>query len=106
VQKGSTVGNPVIHFEVTGKDGANLAHYYSDLFGWQIDADNPLHYGVVQRDGNTTSQGVGIGGGVGAAPDGSDGLVTFYVEVPDIVLGVHGGRLLGDTLSGGQSRHR
>jgi uncharacterized protein len=78
------MGQPVIHFEVTGKDGNNLARYYSELFGWEIDVNNPLSYGVVAREGNTNAEGVGIGGGVGAAPDGSAGLVTFYVEVPDV----------------------
>src|SRR5262249_54271882 len=78
------MGQPVVHFEVTGKDGEKLAHYYSELFGWEIDVENPLKYGVVDRDGNTTTDGVGIGGGVGQAPDGSEGNVTFYVEVPDI----------------------
>ena len=70
------MGNPVIHFEVTGKDGAKLASFFSGLFGWQIDANNPLSYGTVD--------GAGIGGGVGTAPDGSGGLVTFYVGVPDV----------------------
>jgi predicted enzyme related to lactoylglutathione lyase len=30
------------------------------------------------------SRGIGIGGGIGAAPEGYDGHVTFYVEVPDV----------------------
>jgi predicted enzyme related to lactoylglutathione lyase len=78
------MGRPVVHFEVTGRHGQKLAHYYSELFGWQLEIDNPLKYGIVAREGNTTSDGVGIGGGVGQAPDGSPGKVTFYVEVPDI----------------------
>jgi predicted enzyme related to lactoylglutathione lyase len=78
------MGQPVIHFEITGRDGGNLVRYYSELFGWEIDENNPLNYGVVQRDANTNSEGIGIGGGVGPAPDGSGGLVTFYVEVPDV----------------------
>jgi predicted enzyme related to lactoylglutathione lyase len=78
------MGQPVIHFEVTGKDGDNLVRFYSELFGWEIDADNPLKYGVVSREGNTNADGVGIGGGVGAAQPESPGSVTFYVEVPDI----------------------
>jgi hypothetical protein len=43
-----------------------------------------MKYGVVQREGNTDTDGVGIGGGVGAGPEGYDGHVTFYVEVPDV----------------------
>ncbi len=78
------MGQPVVHFEIMGKDGEKLRSYYSELFGWEIDADNPMNYGIVQRDGNTGTDGVGIGGGVGAAPEGYDGHVTFYIEVPDV----------------------
>jgi uncharacterized protein len=78
------MGQPVVHFEVIGKDGEKLQSYYSELFGWGIDANNPMKYGTVQREGNTNSDGVGIGGGVGTGPDGYDGHVTFYVEVPDV----------------------
>jgi predicted enzyme related to lactoylglutathione lyase len=78
------MGQPVVHFEVIGKDAEKLQSYYSELFGWGIDADNPMKYGVVQREGNTNADGVGIGGGVGVGPEGYDGHVTFYVEVPDV----------------------
>jgi len=78
------MGQPVVHFEVVGKDGDKLKSYYSDLFGWEFDSNNPMNYGVVQRDGNVTDEGVGIGGGVAAGPDGYDGHVTFYIEVPDV----------------------
>jgi uncharacterized protein len=43
-----------------------------------------MGYGIVQRDGNTNSEGVGIGGGVAGGPEGYGGHVTFYVEVPDV----------------------
>ena len=78
------MGQPVVHFEIIGTDAKKLQSYYSELFGWEIDADNPMNYGIVQRDGNTGGDGVGIGGGVGAAPEGYDGHVTFYIEVPDV----------------------
>jgi predicted enzyme related to lactoylglutathione lyase len=78
------MGQPVVHFEVVGRDAAKLQSYYGELFGWQIDASNPMNYGIVQREGNTNSEGVGIGGGVGPGPEGYDGHVTFYVEVPDV----------------------
>ena len=82
--RGEVMGQPVVHFEVLGKDAKKLHSYYSELFGWEIDADNPMNYGMVPRDGNTNADGVGIGGGVAAAPEGYDGHVTFYVEVPDV----------------------
>jgi hypothetical protein len=78
------MGQPVVHFEVIGKDGKKLINYYSELFGWEIDANNPMNYGIVTREGNVNSHGVGIGGGVGPAPPGYTGHVTFYVEVPDV----------------------
>jgi predicted enzyme related to lactoylglutathione lyase len=78
------MGQPVVHFEIMGKNADQLRSYYSDLFGWEFDSDNPMNYGIVQRDGNTNSEGVGIGGGIGAAPEGYSGHVTFYVAVPDV----------------------
>jgi len=79
------MGQPVVHFEIMGQDGEKLRSYYSELFGWQIDADNPMNYGMVQRDGNVNADGVGIGGGIGGpGPEGYPGHVTFYIEVPDV----------------------
>lgn len=78
------MGKPVIHFEVTGKDGAKLAAFYSALFDWKLDLDNPLSYGTVDREDNIGTDGVGIGGGVGQAHHGAPGIVTFYVGVPDV----------------------
>ena len=43
-----------------------------------------LVLGLVQREGNTNPDGIGIGGGVGRGPEGYEGHVTFYVEVPDV----------------------
>ena len=83
-QKGESMGQPVVHFEIIGKDADKLRSYYSDLFGWEINADNPMNYGIVQRDGNVTADGAGIGGGIGKGPEGYDGHVTFYIEVPDV----------------------
>ena len=78
------MGQPIVHFEVMGKDADKLRDYYSELFGWEFDTDNPMNYGIVARDQNVTDEGVGIGGGVGAAPEGYDGHSTFYVGVDDV----------------------
>jgi uncharacterized protein len=78
------MGQPVVHFEIIGKDAEKLRGYYSELFGWEFDADNPMNYGTVDREANTNADGIGIGGGVGAGPEGYDGHVTFYIEVPDV----------------------
>ena len=56
--------HPVVHFEILGPDGAALQKYYADLFGWQIDSNNPANYGIV------TPIAPGIGGGVSPSQDG------------------------------------
>ncbi len=91
------MGRPVVHFEVIGKDGAKLQAYYSELFGWEIDANNPTGYGLVPREGNTNPDGIGIGGGVGGGPEGYEGHVTFYVEVPDVEAALATAERLGGT---------
>jgi uncharacterized protein len=91
------MGQPVVHFEIIGKDGDKLQGYYSELFGWKIDASNPMHYGVIQREGNTGSDGAGIGGGVAAGPEGYGGHVTFYVGVPDVEAALAKAESLGGT---------
>lgn len=91
------MGQPVVHFEIVGTDAGRLKAYYSDLFGWEIDSDNPMNYGIVQREGNLSAEGVGIGGGVGAGPEGYPGHVTFYVEVPDVEAALAKAESLGGT---------
>jgi hypothetical protein len=75
---------PVVHFEVMGKDPKKLHGFYSKLFDWQINADNPMNYGLVNAVANGAEVGKGsIGGGIGSAPEGAPGYVTFYVQVND-----------------------
>jgi hypothetical protein len=90
------MGQAVVHFEVIGKDAEKLQGFYSQLFGWDIDANNPMNYGMVQRESNL-DQGIGIGGGVGPAQEGSDGWVTFYVSVDDVEEGLKKVESLGGT---------
>jgi uncharacterized protein len=78
------MGQPVVHFEVIGQDGEKLHRYYAELFGWEIDANNPMKYGTIARESNTSAEGIGIGGGVGQGPEGYEGHTTFYVQVPDV----------------------
>jgi predicted enzyme related to lactoylglutathione lyase len=89
---------PVIHFEVIGSDGDSLRSYYSKLFGWEFgDPVGPTNYAVTPPNGNASSNGAGIGGGVGTAPEGYDGHVTFYVQVPDVGAALEKAEGLGGT---------
>ncbi|MGH9058503.1 MAG: VOC family protein [Acidimicrobiales bacterium] len=71
------MANPVAWFEASGPDPAALQRFYAEVFGWKIDADNPMNYGMVDPEEG------GIGGGVGPTPDGTS-QVTWYVSVPDL----------------------
>ncbi|MGH9285849.1 MAG: VOC family protein [Acidimicrobiales bacterium] len=91
------MGQPVVHFEVLGKDGPALHAFYSELFDWRIDTENPMGYGLVGRDDNLSPEGIGIGGGVGQGPDGHPGHVTFYVGVDDVDAALARAERLGGT---------
>ena len=71
------MANPVAWFEIHAKDGAKARKFYSDLFGWEIDANNPMNYGMV-----APGEG-GIGGGIASDSDMAPS-VTVYVNVPSV----------------------
>ena len=68
------MGKPVTQFQIVAKDPDKAATFYGKLFGWSIDTNNPMQYGMVE------SAGEGIGGGIGKE---DVPLVTFYVAVDD-----------------------
>ena len=72
------MGAPITHFEIMGGKGKELEKFYSELFGWNIDSNNPMNYGMVEAGG----QG-GINGGVGPNEDGAS-RVTVYAQVADL----------------------
>ncbi|MEO3768239.1 VOC family protein [Streptomyces sp. B8F3] len=92
------MGNPVVHFEVIGRDPAKLRSYYGELFGWEFgvgdaateSVSQPGDYGFV--DGSTTDGG--INGGVGGG-EGYEGRVLFYVGVPDVEAALQKAESLG-----------
>src|SRR5437867_3471277 len=103
-RKERSMGQPVVHFEVIGQDGEKLRRYYSELFGWEINADNEMNYGIVGREGNLGPDGIGIGGGIAGGPPGYEGHVTFYVAVPDIEAALQKAESLGGTRVMGPER--
>jgi predicted enzyme related to lactoylglutathione lyase len=78
-----------LHFEIIGRDGKRSQDFYASLFGWSIDASNPMNYGIV-----AAPDGKGIGGGVAAAMDGKP-MVTVYVEVADLAAALQKAESLG-----------
>jgi len=75
-------------FEVAAKDRENMKGFYSGLFDWKMSDMEAMPYTGVETGG-------AIGGGIGQAPEGSDGHVTFYVEVDDVEAGLAKAESLG-----------
>jgi len=72
------MGKKVVHFEIIGKDGKKLRDFYSALFDWKVDANNPMNYGQVSAEES------GLGGGIATGQPGEPSRVTIYVEVEDL----------------------
>lgn len=71
------MSNPVVHFEIYGKDRETLAKFYGDLFGWKLESQPELQYVSID-----TFSGAGINGGFATNESGLQ--IIFYIEVPDI----------------------
>lgn len=65
------MGNAVVHFEVNGTDGPALEKFYGELFGWHVQSQPEMNYGIID-----THAGAGINGGIGTSQEGR-GFVTF-----------------------------
>jgi len=69
------MSNPVMHFELIGKDAIALQKFYADVFDWKLSPPMPDfgNYSLVSFGDR------GIGGGIGEG----DPRVTVYIEVDD-----------------------
>src|SRR5439155_980762 len=83
------MSSPLIHVEVAGRDAAKLQQFFADVFGWKINTDNPMNYGMVDLGSSE------VAGGVGPAPEGSDGHAIFYVGVADVEASLQKAESLG-----------
>jgi hypothetical protein len=72
------MGNPVVHFDISGPNPEELQSFYGDLFGWKIIPVPEMNYALVDTQG-----GSGINGGIGGSQEGQ-GQVAFYVMVDDL----------------------
>ena len=103
------MAQPVVHFEIIGRDPARLRSYFGELFGWEFDTSSPVaeavsepaNYGFVNRV--TTSDGTGIPGGVGGGA-GYGSHVLFYIGVPDVEAALQKAESLGGERQMGPER--
>jgi uncharacterized protein len=68
----------IVHWEIQAQDTKKIQRFYADLFGWKIDAANPMNYGIVASKGKG-----GIDGGIGGTLSGRSRILV-YATVADI----------------------
>ena len=73
------MATPIVHWEISAKDAKLLQGFYSNLFEWIIDANNPVQYGMV----NTGSK-AGIGGGIYQKNEQQPSGTVIYAAVKDL----------------------
>ena len=44
------MAQPVVHFEIIGKEPAKLRSYFGELFGWEFDTSSPVAEAVSEPD--------------------------------------------------------
>jgi hypothetical protein len=86
--------NPVVHFEIMASGDVDaVRRFYAEAFGWTINANNPMNYGLVDPGGG------GIAGGIGKPMPGAPSYATFYVQVDDLAAALERiGSLGGSTV--------
>ena len=93
---------PVVHFEVIGKDPDRLRPYFGELFGWEFDVPSPVSQEVSESasygflDLITSEDGTGIRGGVGGGPAYASHAVV-YVGVTNVEAALQRAEELGGT---------
>src|SRR4051794_20411998 len=98
-RRGNDMGDPVVHFEISGQEPAKLRDYYGALFDWQFNAPGSAVTEKVSADDNyhfVTEESAGLNGGVGGGA-GYPNRVTFYVNVPDVEVALAKAESLGGT---------
>jgi hypothetical protein len=86
-------GPQIVHWEIQSQSPDKLHGFYASVFGWKVDANNPMNYGMVNSGGDD-----GINGGIGGSP-APGSRVLVYANVDDINASLakvetHGGRTI------------
>jgi predicted enzyme related to lactoylglutathione lyase len=85
--------NPVVQFQIVSKSPEQTATFYTTLFGWKINADNPLGYRRIE-----TGSTEGIQGGIWPAPPQASTFVQLFVAVENVRASVAAAEKLGATI--------
>ncbi|HTB11631.1 MAG TPA: VOC family protein [Bryobacteraceae bacterium] len=84
------MASPVMQFQILSKAPEETARFYGSLFGWKVDADNPMGYRQID-----TGSKEGIQGGIWPAPPQSSNFVQLFMKVPSVPESVKQAQELG-----------
>jgi predicted enzyme related to lactoylglutathione lyase len=86
-RKASARPNAVVHWEIQSQMPERLHEFYADTFGWKINADNPMKYGMVSSKGRD-----GIDGGIGGSEHPGSRVVVYATvkSIPDTLSRIEG----------------
>jgi predicted enzyme related to lactoylglutathione lyase len=84
------MGNPVMQFQILSKEPEETAKFYSGVFGWKVDANNPMGYRQID-----TGSKEGIQGGIWPAPPQAPNFVQLFMGVADVKAAVRKAEEMG-----------
>jgi len=85
------MSNPVVHFQIGGRNAEALRTFYSEVFGWAVDEPAPI--GAIQ-----TEAGTGIDGGLHQVEESQRPYLAVYVAVEDLTGTIEKAEGLGATI--------
>ncbi|MBZ5620084.1 MAG: VOC family protein [Acidobacteriia bacterium] len=84
------MGNPVVQFQILSKVPEETTQFYSALFGWTVDANNPMGYRRIH-----TGSREGIQGGIWPSHPQAPNFVQLFMAVEDVGASVKKAEGLG-----------
>lgn len=88
------MSSPIVHVEISAEDRSQLAQFYNEIFGWELQDFPAMDYTTF-----TSGEG-GVGGGFNPVGEGNEaGTVVVYIAVDDVQATLdeieqHGGKTL------------
>lgn len=73
------MGRPVIAWQMVTKNPEAVSKFYTSVFDWKVNADNPMNVRMID-----TASGKGINGGIWPAPPEAHSFVQLFIEVDDM----------------------
>ena len=68
-----------MQFQILSRQPEETSKFYAEMFGWEVNSDNPMGYREIK-----TGSSEGIQGGIWPAPAQSADFVQLFVSVDDV----------------------